>query len=92
MYECMHRQKYLQRAHIRPTLVLHKQKLYLSPTHSPTHNHTVLLRQVVRWCFELLMKLAPVPGRRGGSLLSETQAASHLGPKLLPLRGPALSH
>lgn len=49
-----------------PTLVLHKQKLYPSPTHSPTHNHTALLGQVVRWCFELLMKLAPVPGRRGG--------------------------
>lgn len=28
-------------------------------THSPTHNHAALLGQVVRWCFELLMKLAP---------------------------------
>lgn len=34
-------------------------------------------------CVELLMKLGPIPGRQGGSLLSETQAASYLRQKLL---------
>lgn len=35
-------------------------------THSPTHNHAALLGQVVRWCFELLMKLAPFLEDKGG--------------------------
>lgn len=63
----------------------------------PHTTSTARMEQVVRWCFELLMKLASVPGSRGegerrgkgrevGGLLSETQAASHLGPKARPLR------
>lgn len=61
--------------------------------HSPTHKHTALLGQVVRWCFELLMKMGPVPGKQRvggggggvGFLCSETEAASHLEPKLLTI-------